>query len=300
MEQLKHLWNKYWYSQDTKTKIGIGIGIFVTFSYCSYKYLVNKPKIYSQMLPIQSFIDNEIWTRDYVVEYFGTVFYARCTVIRLSNNKYLIHSSSPIDDTFIEFLKNKEIEYIVAPGNYHYFNIAKWNEKYPKAKVLITPGVEYKAYNLKSDAIYGILHNNYIDPDIESVLNKDFELVLIRGFSEINEIVMFHKKTKTLIILDVMEYVTTKYYDYMNRMGHLFWIILGMHNKPLPAPEYQYTLKHKNLANDSFEAILKWDFNKIIISHGQNIYPEQQDGMNAEEAAAECKRLCKQCWKLYL
>ena len=241
-----------------------------------------------------------MWTRDYVIEYFGTVFYARCTIIRLSNDKYLVHSPSPIDDAFTEFFKDKEIECLVAPGNYHYFNIAKWNETYPKAKVLIAPGVEYKAYNLKSDTIYGILHDNYIDVDGRSVLNKDFEFVLIRGFSEINEIVMLHKKTKTLLLVDVMEYVTTKYYDYMNRLGHLFWVIFRMHNKPLPAPEYQYSLKHKNLAKDAFEKILKWDYNKIIISHGQNVHPQKQDGMNAEQAIVECKRLCKQCWKLYL
>ena len=291
---------KYWYPQDRKTKIAIGIGAFVTFSYGTLKYLTNKPKVYAPMLPIETFIDNEIWTRDYIIEYFGTVFYARCTIIRLSNDKYLIHSPSPIDDIFTQFLKDKEIEYLIAPGSYHYFNIAKWNEIYQKAKVLITPGVEFKAYNLKSDAIYGILHNNYIDIDKESVLNKDFEFVLIRGFSEMNEIVMLHKKTKTLIIVDVMEYVTTKYYDYMNRMGHLFWILFRMHNKPLPAPEYQFTLKHKNLAKESFQSILKWEFNKIIISHGQNVYPEKEMKMNAEQAVIECKRLCKECWKLYL
>ena len=95
---------KYWYPQDRNTKIGISVGIFVTFTYCGYKYLVNKPKIYSKMLPIQTFVENEIWTRDYVIEYFGTVFYARCTVIRLSNNKYVIHSPSPHDDIFAEFL----------------------------------------------------------------------------------------------------------------------------------------------------------------------------------------------------
>eukprot|EP01084_Bolivina_argentea_P045158 83122_1 len=282
------------------TKVGIGMGMGVIISYCSYKYLVNKPKVHSKMLPIKTFVENTIWTRDYIVEYMGTVFYARCTVIRLSNNKYLIHSPSPMDDTFSKFLQNKEIEYIVAPGNYHYFNVALWNKIYPKAKILIAPGVEYKAHNLKSSSIYGILHDNYIDYDKHSVLNKDFALTLIRGFSEMNEIVLLHKTTSTLIILDAIEYVTPQYYDYANRMFHLCWILFRMHNKALPAPEYQYSLKYKNLAKQSFEKILSWNFNQIIISHGQNIQPQKESNMDNQQAVTHCKNLCRKCWSLYL
>ena len=300
MEQIKLLLNKYWYPQDTKTKIAIGTGIFITFSYATFKYLTNKPKIYKKLLEIESFIDDQIWTRDYPFHLIGHIAYARCTVIRLSNGKYLVHSPSPMDDKWITFFQDKEIEYIVAPGNFHWLYVAEWNNKYPKAKVLITPGVEFKAYNLKSEAIYGILHDNYVDMDEQSVLNKDFEFVLVRGFSVMNETAMFHKVTKTLILLDSMEYKTPKHYDYMNRMDHLTWFILGMHNKPLPSPSYQMSLKYGNLAKESFENILKWNFNKIIINHGENVDPQQQNRMNEKEAIAECKRVCRECWKLYL
>ena len=272
---MKEILNKYWYQQDSKTKIGIGLGIFVTFSYCSYKYLVNKPEIYTYKLPIETFIDNEIWTRDYPFYLRGCYFYARCSIIKLSNGKYLIHSPSPIDDTLIDFVKDKEIEYIVAPGNYHYLYVAEWKKQYPNAKVLISPGVELKAYNLVSDVIYGILHNNYIDNDINSVLNKDFDFVLIRGFSEMNEVSMIHKRTKTLILVDAMEYVTPKYY-HMNRLNHIFWHMLECIIKHYRLHHISCLHKHLNLIKQSFESILKWEFTKIIINHGQNIYPEKK------------------------
>eukprot|EP01083_Nonionella_stella_P097077 272903_1 len=289
-----------WSQQSIKTKIGVGIGACIAFSYFTFKFLTAKPPIHSEMLEIKEFVKDQIWIRQYLINYMGCIFYARCSVIRLSNGKYLVHSPSPMDDAFERFLHDKSIEYIVAPGNYHYFNVALWSQKYPKAKVLIAPGVEYKAHNLKSSAIYGMLHDNYVDQDVNSVFNNDFELSLIRGFSEINEVAMLHKETSTLILLDVMEYVTTEYYDYFNRLGHLCWFLFGMHNKALPAPEYQFSLKHKLLAKDAFDKIMSWEFNKIIINHGQNIYPQRSNHqLNNKQASVICKNVCKHCWAKY-
>eukprot|EP01084_Bolivina_argentea_P045159 83124_1 len=277
--------------------IGFKIIIVIIFLYLLYKFLANDPPICSKLLDIEEFVKDQIWTRDYFISYVGIKFYARCTVIKLSNNKYIVHSPSPIDDIFDSFFSNKEIEYIIAPGNYHYFNVAIWHKKYPKAKILIVPGVEYKAKDLKSSSIYGILHDNYIDNDINSVFNKDFELSLIRGFYEINEIVLFHKNTSTIIAVDVIEYVTDKYSNRFNRFGHLWWYLLRMHNVAFPAPEYQFTLKHKNLAKQSFDKILDWEFDKIIISHGENVNPQHMDKKHAVQF---CKQFCQKCWYKYL
>ena len=98
MEQLKQVFKTCWSDQDSKTKIAIACGSFITFSYIGIKYLQNKPKIYRQNLDIIEFIKNEIWTRQYSVEIIGTIYYAKCSVIRLSNGKFLIHSPGPLDD----------------------------------------------------------------------------------------------------------------------------------------------------------------------------------------------------------
>jgi hypothetical protein len=44
-----------------------------------------------------------------------------------------------------------------------------------------------------------------------------------------------------------------------------------MWNVPKPAPEYQMGWKDKTLAKKSMDQIMQWDFNQVIISHGENI-----------------------------
>jgi hypothetical protein len=44
-----------------------------------------------------------------------------------------------------------------------------------------------------------------------------------------------------------------------------------MWNKPKPAPEYQLGWKDKKAAGKSLQKMLEWDFERIIIAHGENI-----------------------------
>lgn len=47
--------------------------------------------------------------------------------------------------------------------------------------------------------------------------------------------------------------------------------VFHMWNKPKPAPEYQMAWKDRKAAKASLERILQWDFEHIIIAHGENI-----------------------------
>ena len=50
-----------------------------------------------------------------------------------------------------------------------------------------------------------------------------------------------------------------------------------MWNKAKPAPEYQFGWKDKKAAKYSLEKIMSWDFDKIIISHGDLILNDAKE-----------------------
>ena len=50
-----------------------------------------------------------------------------------------------------------------------------------------------------------------------------------------------------------------------------------MWENPKPAPEYQFGWKDKKAARNSLQTILQWDFDKIIISHGDLIEDKAKD-----------------------
>ena len=176
------------YNKTVKTGI-ILFGIS-TLSYIAFKLIFNYPKINKPTLPIKEFIKDQIWTQLYRVSILGTVYYARCTIIKLSNNKYLIHSPSPLNNELLSFFNNKEIEYIVGPSNFHWINVYSWKQKFPNSKVLLCPGIAEKETRFTSNDIYGILNNTWIDNDKDSAFHRDFDIRYTRGFDAVNVFVV--------------------------------------------------------------------------------------------------------------
>lgn len=85
------------------------------------------------------------------------------------------------------------------------------------------------------------------------------------------EIAFFHKKTRTLILVDLIENFTDKTVGVSWSLKFWWKVIFHMWANPKPAPEYQFGWKNKKAARDSLNKILQWDFDKIIISHGDLI-----------------------------
>ena len=220
---------------------------------------------------------NSIWIKEYPVHYAGTKFNARMTVIRLSNDNLFIHSPCEIDDhtkAVIESLG--KVEFIVAPGSYHYFYISSAQKAFPEAETFICSGIERKQPELEFDWFLG----DRPDPRWEN----DFEQILVRGNKYIWEMAFFHKFTRTLILVDLIENFTDETED-VSWTLELWWkAVFHMWDNPKPAPEYQLGWKDKKAARKSLRRILDWDFTRIIISHGDLIEE------NAKEVALHAWR----------
>jgi hypothetical protein len=97
------------------------------------------------------------------------------------------------------------------------------------------------------------------------------EQVLVRGTKYIWEVAFFHKRSQTLILVDLIENIG----DQTEGVGwglKLWWkIVFRMWNRPKPAPEYQIGWKDKRAAGRSLNRILQWDFKRVIIAHGDLI-----------------------------
>ncbi|AXA33448.1 DUF4336 domain-containing protein [Francisella adeliensis] len=212
------------------------------------------------MYEIKTFIKDKIWIIEYPVKYSGINFYSRTTIIRLNNDSLAIHSPCKIDDKLkTEILKLGSVSYIIAPGNFHHLYVESAQVAFTNAKTYITEGIIKKNLNIKYD---GIL--------TDAPILSEFEQQPVLGSRIMNEVAFFHKETRTLILVDLIENIG-KHTEGAGIGIKIWWIILRMWNKPKPAPEYQFGWKDKPLAAKSLHAILNWDFDKIILAHGDLI-----------------------------
>ncbi len=95
--------------------------------------------------------------------------------------------------------------------------------------------------------------------------------VLVRGTRWITEVAFFHRSSKTLILVDLLENITDATPN-TNWQLKLWWkLMFRMRNNPKPAPEYQLGWADKELVRASLRAILAWPFERVVIAHGELI-----------------------------
>lgn len=218
---------------------------------------------------MKTFVEGQVWTREYPVRYSGISFFARMTVIRLSDGRLMLHSPAPMDeDTCKEIDALGEVAFIVAPGSFHYFHVPAAQQAYPGAQTFICPGVEQKQPQLQFD--------HFLDDTPPQEWADTFDQVLVRGARFIWEVAFFHHPSRTLVLVDLIENIG----DNTRGAGlgiELWWrLVFRMWNKARPAPEYQLGWKDKQAARESLEKILAWDFEQIVLSHGDLVTENAQ------------------------
>lgn len=210
---------------------------------------------------LTEFKPNQIWIKEYPIHYAGCHLQARMSVIRLHDGKLLLHSPCEIDrETKAEIDALGQVSFIFAPGNYHYFYVSSAQKAYPQADTFICPGVERKRPELEFE---GFLSDH---PDPRWA--EDFDQALVRGNRLMWEVAFCHKSSRTLILVDLIENITDETPN--TNLTLKFWwkIVFNMWNKPKPAPEYRMGWKDKMAAKKSLLRILGFDFDSIILAHG--------------------------------
>jgi len=218
-----------------------------------------------------------MWLKEYPIHYAGTRFNSRMTIVRLVNGNLFVHSPCEIDErTKNSIAKLGRVEFIVASGSYHYLYVGSAQRAFPEAETFICPGIERKDAEIEFDWLLGDR------PDER--WEDDFEQVLVRGNRFIWEVAFYHKSTRTLMLVDLIENFSDETQD-VNWALELWWkVVFRMWGEPKPAPEYQLGWRDKNAAARSLKKILSWDFQRIIVAHGDLIEE------NAKQAALHAWR----------
>ena len=222
------------------------------------------------MKDLYEYQPGRIWLKEYPVHYAGTRFNARMTVVRLASGALFIHSPCDLDpETRNAIEQLGPVAFIVAPGTYHYLHLSSAQHAFPEAETFICPGIERKNPRIEFDWLLA----DRPDPRWAD----DFDQVLVRGSKYIWEVAFFHKNTRTLLLVDLIENFTDATQD-VSLSLKLWWkMVFRMWDKPKPAPEYQLGWKDKKAAAQSLEKILHWDFERIIMSHGDLIESEAKN-----------------------
>jgi hypothetical protein len=204
-------------------------------------------------------------------------FPTRMVVARLANGDLFLWSPTQPDGGLLaEIDALGPVRHLVSPNKIHYAHIAAWKRIYPEAKAWASPGVRERAASQGLDVSF--------DADLgdlpEEVWRGDLDHLVFRGSRLLEEVVFFHRRTRTLILADLIENFEAA------KLGRAWrWLVrlAGAADPDGKAPiDLRLTyLGGKDAARASFERMLSWGPEKVIMAHGR---PYERDG------AAEVRR----------
>jgi hypothetical protein len=208
----------------------------------------------------EEFVPGQIWLQEYPIRYMGIRVNARMTVIRLASGDVVLHSPSHFDEALARGVAGLgPVEAIIAPGNFHHLHVPSWQRAFPSARTYACPGVDERARRLRFDEL--------LTDEAPPLWAGELSQVLLQGVTYIREVIFFHHASKTLIVTDVIENIGDDTPG-TNWLLRAWFVLLGMWNRPAPAPEYRFTWRDRAAVRRCFERVLEWDFERVVLAHG--------------------------------
>jgi hypothetical protein len=183
----------------------------------------------------------------------------RMTVIRLAGGGLLLHSPVRLDAETRRALDDVgTVRAVVAPSKVHHFFVGDYIAAYPAARILGAPGLAEKRRDL---AFHGVLSD---DPPAE--WRGEIEQHVFRGATAINEVVFFHPATRTLLLTDLAFNVPAN--TTAGRRARLFYWLVGAKGRFGPHRIARLMIRDRAAARASVQKILQWNFDRVIVTHG--------------------------------
>lgn len=200
--------------------------------------------------------------------------FGRMTIIRIKTGDLVIHDPCKIErEVKNEINAIGKVKYIIAPGSYHHLFVTDFQKEYPDAETFLCPGLERKRPDIEFDWILGN------KPDHR--WKNDLEQVLVHGTKYIWEVAFFHKPSRTLLLVDLLENIGDNYQHPAGVLLRFWWkVIFRMWNNPKAAPEYQMGWGNKDIVRKGLNKILSWKADRVILAHGELIEDDVDSILN--------------------
>ena len=219
-------------------------------------------------------IDRNIWVAEKPSKFLGLEVGTRMTVVRLDNDDLIIISPIAKDDLLLrEIDAIGMVKWIIAPNLYHHLFLTEFQENYPHAQLLATPGLEKKRPDLAiakildpKESIFNIIFTH----DLESIFLAGFKIFDLTGASLLNEFVFFHRPSQSLILTDTA-FAFDETFPLKTRLAARFF---RSYQQLSPSLLEKFATREKDKVKEAIQKILTWDFKRAIVAHGTIIENE--------------------------
>lgn len=216
------------------------------------------------MTDLRAFADN-VWTVDGPnVRDMGIMFTTRMTVVKLSDGSLWVNSPVSVPfDTLKRITDLGPVTYLVAATPRHFWRLEDWHTLFPEAQLWSsrTTLLTLKKRPLPLTVVLG--------DEPPQAWADDFDQLIFKGNTLLDEVLFFHKQSGTVILDDLIQiHPDVKGKPLRNALLKLEGV--GSPDGGVGL-DIRLSFTNRNLARQSLEKLLSWDFDKLIIAHGNCI-----------------------------
>ncbi|HKN00939.1 MAG TPA: DUF4336 domain-containing protein [Candidatus Binataceae bacterium] len=191
----------------------------------------------------------------------------RMTVIKLAGGGGLfLHSPTRLDDETKSALDAiGEVRAVVAPSRAHHLFVADYVKAWPGAKLYGPPGLvgDIPDFRARVGARRDLKLDGTLGDEPQPQWAGEIEQHLFKGAPQLNEVVFFHRPSRTAIFTDLVFNVPADF-----KGGRIFYTVVGGRGQFGPHRLIRLAIRDRKAARESVAKILEWDFERVIVTHG--------------------------------
>ena len=205
-------------------------------------------------------IDQSVWLVEGDTVSFLTFPYStRMAIVRLADGDLWVWSPTRLDEELAAAVRELgPVRHLVAPNKIHHLFLSEWAREWPEARLYAAPGLTGKRRDLDFAAELGD------EPPAE--WKEEIDQVVFRGSFFVDEVVFFHRASRTLFVTDLIQKFEPQAIPAWQR-----WI---MRLNSLVGPdgstprEWRLAFLNRGPARAALRKALDWDPERIVIAHG--------------------------------
>ncbi len=198
------------------------------------------------------------------VSFFGFPYPTRMAVVQLPDGSVWVWSPTALTE---ELAKEVEalgpVRYIVSPNKIHHLFLHEWTNHWPDAHLYGPPGLARKKPELHFDAELG-------DDESSFPWAADIDQVVFRGSFLMEEVVFFHRLSRTVIIGDLIQRHSE---SLMSGWKGMIMRADGLVGEQGSTPrEWRASFLQRRYTRAARSKILGWQAERLLIAHGECVH----------------------------
>jgi hypothetical protein len=218
-------------------------------------------------------LDQALWVAEDTLKLPGLRFPVRSPILRLEDGGLILFSPLPtVEQAAGELRTIGEVRAIVAPNLMHHLGLEPAARLFPEARLYGRRGLHEKRRDLRFTGV--------LDDAPDPLWSAEIDQVAVGGMPRLDEVVFFHRPSKTLFLWDLCFHITQS--DHLPT--RLFMRLNGAYARFGPSRVARSLMRDRAAVGAAVERMIAWAPERIVVAHGDVI---ERGGKAALQSAFE-------------